>query len=407
MFKFPIFIAVIFFGVALAAAQTTEFTYQGRLMDGSLPANASYDLEFKLFDVDTGGAELGTQTRNGVAVANGIFTVRLDFGVQFTGSARWLEIAVKPAGGPTFTPLNPRQPVTSAPYSIKSRNADTASNSTMLGSIAANQYVITTDTRMTDARNPLPNSGNYVQNSVAQQTASNFNISGDGRVGGTVTANAVTSETQYNIGGNRILFAPPGTGNFFVGQNTGTSITTGTSNSFFGIQAGNSTTSGSTNSFFGERTGVNNTTGFSNSFFGAQAGISNTNGNTNSFFGSSAGRSNLSGSDNTFVGVRLDFRICMATKTHSLAGGRGFQIPVHMAIRSLGLKRDGTAPTAAIPFSEDGPVRKQQERRTLFLDLCPVIIIRPATETPFSEHWRAEQILRVVITPFLEMMLAG
>jgi hypothetical protein len=32
----------------LAVATDTSFTYQGRLTDSGLPANGSYDLEFKL-----------------------------------------------------------------------------------------------------------------------------------------------------------------------------------------------------------------------------------------------------------------------------------------------------------------------------------------------------------------------
>jgi len=47
-------------GVALMAirvhSQTTSFTYQGRLTDGGVPANASYDLQFALFDSLSGGA---------------------------------------------------------------------------------------------------------------------------------------------------------------------------------------------------------------------------------------------------------------------------------------------------------------------------------------------------------------
>jgi len=57
------------------SAQTTEFTYQGKLTDGSVAANANYDFEFLLFDVASGGAALGTQTRLSVPAANGIFTV--------------------------------------------------------------------------------------------------------------------------------------------------------------------------------------------------------------------------------------------------------------------------------------------------------------------------------------------
>ncbi len=33
-----------------ARAQTTSFTYQGRLTDSGTPANANYDLQFTLWD---------------------------------------------------------------------------------------------------------------------------------------------------------------------------------------------------------------------------------------------------------------------------------------------------------------------------------------------------------------------
>jgi hypothetical protein len=99
-----------------ALAQTAAFTYQGRLADNGAPANSSYDFEFKLFD----SADFVTGTQQGptinlpsVQVANGVFTVQLDFGAGvFDGSARFLEISLRPAGSPdSYTMLSPRQPI--------------------------------------------------------------------------------------------------------------------------------------------------------------------------------------------------------------------------------------------------------------------------------------------------------
>ncbi len=43
-----------------ALAQTSNFTYQGRLTDGSTAANGTYDLQFALFDNTSGGTQIGS-----------------------------------------------------------------------------------------------------------------------------------------------------------------------------------------------------------------------------------------------------------------------------------------------------------------------------------------------------------
>lgn len=110
---------------ALATAQG-EFTYQGRLEDGSFPANGSYDLRFQLFNASAGGSQVGATTcADNVTIVDGLFTVELDFGVAaFDGNARWLQIGVRVdstpgnCGGGTYTTLSPRQPLTSVPYAM-------------------------------------------------------------------------------------------------------------------------------------------------------------------------------------------------------------------------------------------------------------------------------------------------
>lgn len=310
-----LFISIIVLSIAASSviAQTNEFTYQGRLVDGTLPANASYDFEFRLFTADAGGAALATNGRPNVSVSDGIFTVRLDFGANFDGTARWLEIAVKPAGsGGGYQQLLPRQPVTSTPYSIRSLNstaADQSTNATQLGGVAANQYVQTTDPRLSDARTPTPGSGSYIQNSNAQQTA-NFNVSGNGTLGGNLTVGGVLSleiinaQTQYNLGGSRVLITSSFFGNIFAGIGAGSAVTSGGSNSFFGNQAGQSNATGGNNSFFGKSAGNSNTGGGNNSFFGESSGFGTSTGGNNSFFGGFSGRNNSTGSDNAFFGYR-------------------------------------------------------------------------------------------------------
>ena len=113
----------------LKAQNGTGFTYQGKLIDGGSPANGTYDLQFKLFDALTGGSQVGgTLTQTSVTVTNGLFTVQLDFGNVFNGTALYLEIGVRPGGsGGAYTTLAPRQPLTATPYALYTTQAGNAS----------------------------------------------------------------------------------------------------------------------------------------------------------------------------------------------------------------------------------------------------------------------------------------
>ena len=119
--------------------------------------------------------------------------VSLDYGGNLfvNNLAKFLEISVRPAASTgAFTTLGPRQQFTAAPYAVQSGNAD------KLDGVAANQYVLTTD--------PRQPSGNFVQNGTTQQASANFNISGNGTAGGTLSGGTVNAATQFNLNGNRL-----------------------------------------------------------------------------------------------------------------------------------------------------------------------------------------------------------
>jgi len=106
---------------------TAAFTYQGRLKSNDVPYTGLCDFQFGLWDSDSGGTQVGpTQPVLNVGLAEGYFTVVLDWGLdKFQGDARWLDVAVRcPAGGGTYTPLTPRQPLTATPYALYSLSAD-------------------------------------------------------------------------------------------------------------------------------------------------------------------------------------------------------------------------------------------------------------------------------------------
>lgn len=96
------------------------FTYQGQLKKGGKAFDGTCDFQFSLYDIAVGGNQAGTllnQTR--VKVVNGVFSTKLDFGVNvFTGEARWLQVAVKCPGDEGFVIFNTRQELTPTPYAI-------------------------------------------------------------------------------------------------------------------------------------------------------------------------------------------------------------------------------------------------------------------------------------------------
>jgi hypothetical protein len=110
--------------LAVDGSVGTAFTYQGRLSDAGTPANGDYDLQFNLYNDSAGGSSLGQVKINGVPVSDGLFAVLLDFGSNaFNGDERWLEIAVRPGSGGSYTTVSPRQLHSPAPYAIYASTA--------------------------------------------------------------------------------------------------------------------------------------------------------------------------------------------------------------------------------------------------------------------------------------------
>lgn len=101
----------------------TAFTYQGRLEQSGVPVDGedAADLRFTLYDgADSGANQIaGPLTFQGVDIVDGLFVVEVDFGVgAFNGDARFIQIEAAIPPGSTFVALDPRQPVTAAPYSM-------------------------------------------------------------------------------------------------------------------------------------------------------------------------------------------------------------------------------------------------------------------------------------------------
>lgn len=210
--KLSFLVLYIGFGCGLAQAQTSAFTYQGKLTDMSAAANGQYDFTFKLFDAASDGTQIGTNAAcNGVPtsgadavcdnvqVTGGIFTVKLNFSAPAfsNGGARFLEISVRPgANTGAYILLTPRQQITSAPFSIKSLNA-TSADSLSCSLCVTNAQIDSID-------------GGKVTGTVASaaNATTATNVSGIVQIAnggtGSLTQNFVDLSTnQTNIGGNK------------------------------------------------------------------------------------------------------------------------------------------------------------------------------------------------------------
>ncbi len=264
-----------------------EINYQGWIGDAidTNEINDTLDMNFRLYDTETGGTLLWNETQSAVNVNKGIFNVLLGSVSSissniFTGAPLWLETQVE------NDTLTPRKKLVSVGYAIKSEEAehsvysDTASY--VVGGAGDNDWTI---------------SGNNMYSAVS------------GSVGIGVSSptekldvnGAVNTSSFYKIEGNTVL-ADSGTGNIFVGVGAGISNTTGSYNTFSGYQAGRFNITGYRNTFSGYQAGQSNTTGHSNTFLGSYAGYTNTEGNYNTFSGYQAGRFNTTGLYNTLSG---------------------------------------------------------------------------------------------------------
>lgn len=121
-------VSIIAFALLLvacsAAAQIPRtMSYQGVLRDdfGDIVEDNDYSIEFSIFDVESGGTELWTETQS-VEVRDGIFNVTLGTTVNLTlafDRDYWLEIEVAPYGE-----LHPRTPLMTVPYAFRAAVAD-------------------------------------------------------------------------------------------------------------------------------------------------------------------------------------------------------------------------------------------------------------------------------------------
>ena len=112
---------------AAATALGTAFTYQGQLTDGGSPATGTYDFQFKLYDASSSGGQIGsTVTLDNVSVADGMFTVSIDFGAdRFQGDQRFLEVGVREGTSTgAYSTIPGRTDINPSPYALYAVKAE-------------------------------------------------------------------------------------------------------------------------------------------------------------------------------------------------------------------------------------------------------------------------------------------
>jgi hypothetical protein len=178
-----------------AAAQGTAFDYLGILDDSGGLAAGVYDFTFSLSSSSNEVVQVGaTITNFAVPVADGMFTVTLDFGAGvFTGNPLWVEIGVRTNGAASFSPLNPLQPILPVPYAVM---AGAASN--LLGTLPASQ--------LTGILSTAQLSGAVVTNNETNVTLSGaFSGNGAGLTNLNAANSGLATTTQLTATSNGIL----------------------------------------------------------------------------------------------------------------------------------------------------------------------------------------------------------
>lgn len=117
---------------SVAAPPEPAISYQGLLAENNTPVTGMRDFRFRLYDAAVGGSMVGEVELFSVEVADGLFSVELDFGVApwEANEQRWVEIESGPADGTQTYEVIGRQKLSAVPYALNTRgiSVSTAGN---------------------------------------------------------------------------------------------------------------------------------------------------------------------------------------------------------------------------------------------------------------------------------------
>ncbi|HXT39401.1 MAG TPA: hypothetical protein VN887_05210, partial [Candidatus Angelobacter sp.] len=246
-------------------AQVSAFTYQGRLEFNGAPANGSYDFMFRLMNDPTNGVVAPVIPVNlAVPVTNGLFTTGMDFGAaNLDGTNLWLEVNVRTNNGASFTPLSPRQLLTSTPYAIRAANASNLSGTlsvtqlsgqlsgAQIGNGAVNAANVDNTQVQLRITGTAP-AGQFITGIAANGSVTvgsdttDWKLGGNSVSGGQFLGSTNNQPVEVRVNGQNALRLQPGTndapnivggapGNFIAGNVVGSTIGGGGSTNYNGV----------------------------------------------------------------------------------------------------------------------------------------------------------------------------
>ena len=107
----------------VSAQPGTSFTYQGWLTSAGSPTTSTVSVDFRLFDDEVAGTQIGSTITRSVTPADGVFSESLDFGAAAfaANQALWLEIEVE---GEVLG----RQALEASPFALNTRGISVDQN---------------------------------------------------------------------------------------------------------------------------------------------------------------------------------------------------------------------------------------------------------------------------------------
>jgi hypothetical protein len=284
--------------ISAQAPQLFKYQSIARNSNGNIIPNSPVSIRISIKDLTPTGSIIYQELHNASTNDFGLFNLNIGGGIptigQFTAinwaiGSKYIEVEGDLTGGSNYSSFGTTE-LLSVPYALYANNSGNSSGlspGTQIGNTMfwdGNEWLV--DNQF------LYNNGNRIGIGTSDPLQK-LHVSGN------IT---IPLDSSYMINNKKILWAK-GTGNLFVGNNSGASNSIGFNNTFMGFNSGLNNLTGIQNTFVGTEAGQSNFDGAMNSFLGRRAGFQNVNGNENTFIGTYAGQSNTDGQHNSFLGV--------------------------------------------------------------------------------------------------------